>query len=84
MKVIYKYPLSVGLNQLEIPYIKILDVIEQRRIPTLYAMVDTDMPNKKLQVIVAGTGWELEDNVLDSNFLRTITDGLYVWHVFYK
>jgi hypothetical protein len=84
MKTIYKYPLSIGLNELKIPYIKILSVINQNSIPTLYAIVDTKILDKKLQVIVAGTGWELEENVLKSNFLGSITDGIYVWHVFYK
>ena len=84
MKTIYKYPLSIGLNELEIPYVKILSVINQNSIPTLYAIVDTKISDKKLQVIVAGTGWELEENVLKSNFLSSITGGIHVWHVFYK
>lgn len=84
MNVIYKYKLTQGLNELEIPYKKILSVINQGMSPTLYAIVNPEMPNRKLQVIVAGTGWELEDNMFDGNFLGTITDGMFVWHVFYK
>jgi hypothetical protein len=83
MKTIYKYPLSIGLNQLEIPYIKILDVIIQGATLTLYVIVDTEISNRKLQIIVSGTGWELKDNILYGNFIRTVTDGIYVWHVFY-
>jgi hypothetical protein len=48
MKTIYKYPLKQGLNQLEIPYVKILSVINQGITPTLYAIVDPEIKNKKL------------------------------------
>lgn len=84
MKTIYKYPLLIGINHLQLPYIKVLDVIIQDSLPVLYALVDTENQNKKLKVIILGTRWELEDNITDGEFLRTITDGKYVWHVFYK
>jgi hypothetical protein len=84
MKTIYKYKLSEGLNELEIPYIKILGVIYQGFTPTIYAIVDTENPNKKLQVAVIGTGWEIEDNIISSNYIGTITNGVFVWHVFWK
>jgi hypothetical protein len=84
MKTIYKYPLKTGLNQLELPYVKILSVINQGLTPTLYAVVDRELDDRKLQVVVCGTGWDLEDNVIDGNFLGTVTDGVFVWHVFYK
>jgi hypothetical protein len=84
MKTIHKYPLEVGMNILEVPYLKILNVINQYNKPTLYVIVDTEMPYKEIQVIVAGTGWELEDNVLDNNYVGTVNTGSFVWHVFYK
>jgi len=83
MKTIYKYQLTTGLNELEIPYTKILNVINQERIPTLYVLVDKKNKNKKVKVYVFGTGWEIEDDILEtSEYLNTITDGLFVWHIF--
>jgi len=65
MKKIYKYQLTTGLNELEMPNTKILNVINQGRIPTLYA------------------GWDIEDNIVEnSEYLNTITDGMFVWHIF--
>lgn len=86
MKVIYKYPLTLGTNELEIPYEKILNVIMQGRTITLYVLVDTEIQNKKVKVHAIGTGWVLDDGILDNDsiYLNTITDGIYVWHVFYN
>lgn len=83
MKTIYKYPLQTGPNELEMPYIKILSVINQGRTPTLYALVDGKEQNKKVKVYVFGTGWDVEDSIVEnSKYLNTITDGMFVWHIF--
>jgi len=83
MKTIYKYQLTTGLNELEMPYTKILSVINQGRTPTLYALVDAKEQNKSVKVYVFGTGWDIEDNIVEnSEYLNTITDGMFVWHIF--
>ena len=89
MKTIYKYKLSIGENKLKLPYVKIIGVINQtnfigENMPVLYAIVDTDILDKELEVLVVGTGWELENNILQGTLLGTVTDGAFVWHVFYK
>lgn len=84
MNVIYKYPLHEGINQLEIPYRKVLGVIYQGFSPILYAIVDTEMENRNLQVAVIGTGWELEENIIGSNYIGSVTNGVFVWHIFVK
>lgn len=84
-KTIYKYPLELGINELEIPYEKILNVIIQGRIPTLYVLIDDEQQNKKVQVQVIGTGWDIGEGMIDNSiYLNTVTDGIYVWHVFYN
>lgn len=84
MKLIYKYPLELGLNELEIPYVKIISVINRGSHLSLYVVVDVTIPDKKLQVAVCNTGQELEDSILHGQFLGTVTDGMFVRHVFYK
>lgn len=83
MKTIYKYQLTTGLNELEMPYTKILNVINQGKTPTLYALVDAKEQNKSIKIYVFGTGWDIEDNIVEnSEYLNTITDGMFVWHIF--
>jgi len=86
MKKIYKYPLKLGLNELEIPYIEILNVINQRRVPTLYVLVNMEQQKKgKIKIYVSGTGWNIDDSIIENtNYLNTITDGMFVWHIFYQ
>jgi len=88
MKRIYKYNLEVGNNLIDIKGCeKILSVTMQGNEIVLYAVVnDKAETTEKYEVLVVGTGWELEDDVLLSTFLGTVPqlNGVYMWHVFYK
>ena len=60
---------------------KLLSVAMQGSSLCLWALVDTDYPMGTAQVRIFGTGWENSD-VGSLEFLGTVLDGIYVWHVF--
>lgn len=86
MNTIYKYKLNLGYNKLEIPYTKVLSVMNRGGEVQLYATFNLDIDPRVLEVYVCGTGWNLDNKkeVLEWEFLDTVTDGVRVWHVFYK
>jgi hypothetical protein len=83
MKVIWKYPLSPGRTQLEMPSgAQVLCVQLQGRSPVMWALVDDAIEKEKRDFAVYGTGWDLPDKTEDLNYYGTFqVDGL-VFHVF--
>lgn len=80
-KRIYKYPLTVGINELEIPVGSlILNVIEQGGVATAYVMVNDTKQTEKRTLRVFGTGWDLPAVKLE--YITTVKDSMFVWHVF--
>ena len=78
---IYKYPLlDLGRQELMVPPGRILCVQMQRDTPCLWAMVDTDQLQAPNIIHVVGTGQPMPSGVLE--YIGTVQDGSFVWHVF--
>lgn len=85
MKTIYKYPLEITDEQeIEIPLgSRILSVQMQRDQLCLWAMVNSKVTNKtKIKILVCGTGNPIEYPPSRMEFLGTIQQQVFVWHVF--
>lgn len=97
MKTIWKFPLppleptrvgSVGENHYSIKMpvgARILSLHPQNMMPTLWAIVDDQMPTELRHFVLYGTGNELEPKPDGSvTFIGTCLtfDGQLVWHVF--
>jgi len=85
MQVIYKYPLDItGTQEFTLPEDHtILKVAEQNGSLFLWAQVDTYSENMTGQIVIVGTGHELDMygyHYLDS----VLMDSGLVWHVFYS
>lgn len=82
-KAVWKYPLFLGKNELELPRgSRILYVADQSGIPTLWALVDTDPehPREVRNLVVRGTGHPVDVKVED--YICTWQAPPYVWHLF--
>jgi len=87
MKNIYKYKLEASVWQLiEAPFVKMLDIQIQGNTPCLWAIVDDEVPNKKIKVVMVGTGTaDVDDQcVADMNYISTTQIGGYVFHWFWE
>jgi hypothetical protein len=82
MKVIYKFTLGNPASYISMPNgAKILCVQMQHGMLCLWAIVDTSKPSTATRKIyVFGTGNELPDLPLE--YIGTVQDYEYVWHVF--
>lgn len=80
---IWKFPLAVAVeNAITMPAgARVLSVQMQNGQPTLWAMVDPSAPPTRRRFRLAGTGLECSD-CAGLDFLATLQDGPYVWHVF--
>lgn len=88
---IWKYPLTGGSfvdfkeadEEIEMPCAK--RILHIGRDPggqmCIWAMVDPEAPRNKYRVSVRGTGHDASD-VAHHQFIGTVFDGPYVWHVF--
>ena len=85
MITIYKYPLMSQVNEIEMPLATILSVgLDPNKNPCIWATVDTNSEKEIRKFALFGTGWPL-DNFIEKyhmNFLDTIKEGPYMWHVF--
>jgi len=88
MQTIYKYPLSLASSQgVSMPQgAKILSAQMQNDELQVWAIVDTEAPapDDYYEFIIAGTGNPTHINIRDANYLSTVQDGGFVWHVFYR
>lgn len=88
MNKIYKYrlPRDGQVVKVDDYVIEWLAVANQDEIPTVWAVVDVDMPKgqRVSQIVAWGTGWELPDEVwMDCEYIGTCEDRYgYVWHYF--
>ena len=83
MKKIYKYELPIGGHTITIddPIEKVLSIQLQYGGPTMWAMIDFDLPNKSTHIISVGTGWEITAGV--DEYIGTVQDEQgFVWHYF--
>jgi len=82
---IYKYVLEGVENKLNLPKNhKALSVINQYDKVTLYCLVNPEEELVETKYFIVGTGWELKDYILESEFIGTVAvdDGTLIWHVF--
>lgn len=86
MKTVYKYQLTITNRQTVVmpgaKSAKLLSVQMQNNIVCLWALVNTDLPNEKIQISIVGTGHPIEhDNVQYIDTFQMVARGL-VFHVF--
>lgn len=84
MTTIYKYPMSEETSEIQMPAgAKILCIQMQNNIPTIWALVDETVKLETRDFQTVGTGWPLNEAVLEFPFVGTVQDsrGL-VWHIF--
>lgn len=87
MKVIYKYRLDItDCQNILLPKDSaLLSVKMQHGTMCLWALVDTSNPVEYQEFYVIGTGNPIPEKVIkNANFLSTVLDGSFVWHVFVK
>lgn len=84
MKEIWKYTLPrSGLSDLRMPAdAKVLSVGMQNDVITIWVLVDPFNERIDRHIVVKGTGHPIDETVENSNFIGTIFDGPFVWHVF--
>ena len=91
MKTIYKYPVNInrcgGLEKISIP--RSADIISFDRDCygeyCIWAIVDKEEIEKREIVVAAiGTGWDLSffDNFEKVEFIKTIQEPPFIWHIF--
>ena len=88
MKTIYKYRVA---DKVEIPAsAQILHYgIDPNGIICLWALIDTEeIKTKTKEYVIIGTGWPLDEMIQENechyNFVATVNEGLYMWHIFEK
>lgn len=82
MKTVWKYNLTES-RKISGPIIKFLTVQTQKGEPCVWALVDTDKPNKTFLFNFIGTGFPMVDSF--DKYLGSIqmNNGDYVFHIFY-
>lgn len=88
-KHIYKYVLDVEEKQIvKIPSINgdLLSVKSIGNDIVIYALIDTSLESKNFEIRTYGTGFGVDDDILDFKFLGTVDmhNGTVVFHIFYK
>lgn len=90
MEVVYKYPLKHFSHALDsvtvaLPSMaQVMDIAFQGDDLFLWALVDTNYPEVDYEVIVAGTGREIEVDIRGRLYNKTIHRDGFVWHFFVK
>jgi hypothetical protein len=87
MKVIHKYPMPVLMDQvsfLQMPEdAHVLHAGFQDNRLCFWALIDPEQPMRHHTVRVIGTGQPIDDDVaLIADYVGTVQDGPFVWHVF--
>lgn len=83
---IYKYVLEITDDQvISIPGpLELLSIQLQGGRLCLWAKVCVEAPLEKVPIRIVGTGHSFDDCLDGWQFLSTVQQGIYVWHVFYK
>lgn len=86
MNVIYKYPLAITAEQtLLLPIgAKVLSVQMQGSVPTVWTLQDASNTATTTEVLVAMVATGQEFDIDNWNYVDTLQDGSYVWHVFMR
>ena len=82
MSTIWKYKLSVGENEINLPsYNQILTVQLQNEEPYVWVLLDPKEKTYPMLFDVYGTGHTIEDSQF-KHYIGTWQDGPHVWHLF--
>lgn len=83
-KTIYKYPVQLGSNTLQMPlHSQILTAQLQYGVITIWAIVDeSEMTKEDRNVVVFGTGHPLPVKADVKYWIATVQQDPYVWHLF--
>jgi hypothetical protein len=90
MLTIYKYPLKKEVNEygslaLQMPYnAKPISVINQQGELVMYAEVDTTDLMATRELYICGSGRELPMDIHNYDFVGTVMQAQFVWHVYAK
>lgn len=89
MITVYKYPIEPSIEKIELSIPGGGPVLSAGLDPMgtlcIWAIANTDEPDEIVTVYCIGTGWTLDwvieeqDNL---NFINTIKQDMYIWHVF--
>lgn len=83
MTKIYKYKLDLQDTQIiNAPIVKPLCAQKQGDELVLWAEVDTTKDNEIYQVTIVGTGHSVPTGA--GEYLSTVQDGYYIWHVYIR
>jgi len=85
MQTIYKYHLALtDVQDIQMPQdARVLSVgLDPQRRLCLWALVDPDLHDMPVRVRIVGTGNPAPHGILTSVFVGTVTQQMYVWHVF--
>lgn len=87
MKTIYKYTFDFTQQHqiIEVPLIEFLTAQIQFRLLSVWAIVDTDLPKRKIKLSVYGTG-DTHTDIEDKHYISTIqlNSGMLVFHLFWS
>ncbi|MBS5979979.1 MAG: hypothetical protein KIB51_09670 [Dysgonomonas mossii] len=86
MKTIYKYPINLTTEKQRLclpENSQLLSVQMQNEKLCVWALIDESQPMSMVRFHIFGTCDNLPDD-LNTVFLGTVQDGIYVWHVFYE
>jgi hypothetical protein len=81
--VIWKYELSItAMQEIEVPLgAKVLSAKMQDQRLCLWAMVDPNEQRIRMPIEIIGTGHKTS-NCCSREFIDTVIDGPFVWHIF--
>lgn len=87
MKIIYKYPIEIGSNDIELPKNSIIlhFGIDGTELPFIWVLIDTkEEEGETIHLKCVGTGWDLDEILGDSNYAyigTTVMSNGLVWHL---
>ena len=82
MKAIWKCPIKMHYDKITAPVEKFLTAQMQRDTLCVWAIVDTEKEDRTFAISVMGTGWCLGQPEKIGDYIGTVQDGIYVWHLF--
>ena len=85
MKTIYKYPIVVGYNTMNTyENCQILSAgLDPKGIMSIWVLVDTqENKTNQLKILVMGTGWDFPPLKGSLDFIGSVKEDAYIWHIF--
>lgn len=67
------------------PRTQVLKIDTIRDEPSMWCLIDTDMPTTEIKLKLYGTGWELPDTIDSKNYLGSfIWNDSEIYHIFFE